>query len=268
MKQRRYDLHMHTQRSDGRHDLMEVLARCARGGLDVIAVTDHDALTNLEPGTRDVEGRALTLLAAAEVTVRLEDREHHVLVYFNGPAPAAFQTFCAAQCAARAVRYETGRNRIGVEEIPSAVALIDAGVIAPTRHHLARSLVRLGHAKDVGSAFRQFLGKGMVPLLETGLDETLQLVRAHGGVAVWAHPSIQDANKLLDRFVRAGIHGIEALRPRLTSRERSTLRRMATKAGLFVTGGSDWHGWGDPDLGLFSVTEGDISGFVDALAAA
>ena len=38
---RRFDLHLHTNRSDGRFEPEEVLRRCAASGLEVVALTDH-----------------------------------------------------------------------------------------------------------------------------------------------------------------------------------------------------------------------------------
>jgi sugar phosphate isomerase/epimerase len=73
---------------------------------------------------------------------------------------------------------------------------------------------------------------------------------------------VEDAVRWIADVAAAGVDGIEAIRPSASSRDRRTLRRVARDAGLFVTGGSDWHGWGEPDLGLFAVTAPEIADFV------
>jgi predicted metal-dependent phosphoesterase TrpH len=70
----------------------------------------------------------------------------------------------------------------------------------------------------------------------------------------------------LPAFVAAGLHGIEALRPGVGRDERQRYRAAARRYGLVLTGGSDWHGWGDDgQLGLFRVEAREIGPFVDLL---
>jgi hypothetical protein len=45
---RRYDLHCHSTRSDGVLTPTEVMRRAAAGGVDVIALTDHDDVAGLD----------------------------------------------------------------------------------------------------------------------------------------------------------------------------------------------------------------------------
>ena len=53
-------------------------------------------------------------------------------------------------------------------------------------------------------------------------------------------------------FARIGLQALEAVRPGLDRTTRRGLARVAKAHGLDVTGGSDWHGFGEPRLGLFS----------------
>lgn len=262
----RYDLHLHTTRSDGRFSWDDVVTRCAQGGLDVVAVTDHDALPPVPAGRHVVDGRPIVLIAAAELTVQLGGRELHLLCYFPGPAPAALVAMTSAQQAARRARYEAARAHVGGQGLPSAEDLRLAGVVSPTRHHLARSLVRAGRARDVHDAFARLL-RGCCPPLGPTMAEAAATVRAAGGISSWAHPSVDDARRLLPAVAACGVDAIEAVRPSLSSRDRRTLKKMASAVGLFVTGGSDWHGWGEPDLGLFALTAPELERFVSALGS-
>jgi len=52
-----------------------------------------------------------------------------------------------------------------------------------------------------------------------------------------------------------GLDGVEALRPGLAPTASAAMEHAARAAGLFITGGSDWHGAPRPALGSWYVTE-------------
>ena len=261
----RYDLHLHSDRSDGEHPPEEVLRRCARGKLDVIAITDHDIVPAFEPGLRNVEGRDLRVIAALECSGVHAGSELHFLVYFRGEVPAEFAAFSRRQVQARVERYDAAAEKLGL-----AVADDTArhGHRALTRHHLARALVATGKAKHLHDAFARHVGTGLgnVPPFTTTAGEVIDAARQSGGLVSWAHPSRDQLDRWLSQLVALGLQGVEGIRPSLTSRDRRVYRDAAKRNGLFLTGGSDWHGWHDLDPGLFAVERDSIAVFADLLA--
>jgi predicted metal-dependent phosphoesterase TrpH len=246
-----------------------VLGRCARGGLDVVALTDHDLASPLAPGPREIEGRVVHLLAGAEVSGMHDGREHHLLVYFPREAPAAFREFCTRQCRARTVRYQRALDALGLAG-PQPDPAAHAGHRALTRLHLAHALIDAGIVRNRSEAFARFLGDehGQVEPIGLTFVDAIRFAREHGGLTSWAHPSRPDVQKHLDTFVAAGLQGLEGLRPQLSSDDRKFFRKAATRCGIYLTGGSDWHGWSASEPGLFRVNAADIRAFVDALLAA
>ena len=266
----RFDLHLHTVASDGRFSASEVLRRCARGGLDVIALTDHDLATVVPTGVHELEGRRLHVLGGAEVSGSHEGHEYHLLVYFPGDVPQGFRDFCRLQCQARADRYDHAVRSMQLPHVPASDASALRGDRALTRSHLARALVAAGHAPSHGDAFAQYLSHrhGHVPTLDLPFVEAIAVARAFGGLTSWAHPPLQAVRDHVATFAAAGLQGLEALRPMVNGKARKAYKKAAKRHGLFLTGGSDFHGWKDPDLGLFRVEGREISDFVDALRAA
>ena len=266
----RIDLHMHTTCSDGRFEPQEVLRRCASGGLDVVAITDHDLVCPIRPGVHELDGRQLRVVAAAEMSGVHEGKEYHLLCYFPGEVPDGFHWFCEAQCRSRAERYRAALLAIDLPGLNEPDALALDGERALTRHHIARQLVALGHARNVGDAFARYLSAASknVPRIAADFSTIIRLARAHGALTSWAHPSVADVDRHLDTFAKAGLQGIEGLRPTINARQRNRFRRMARRYGLFLTGGSDWHGWKEADLGLFYLQARELGDFVEALEAA
>lgn len=268
-RQQTFDLHLHSDRSDGRFGPDEVLERAAAGGLDVIALTDHDIVGGLDPTVHQVGGRTVRVLGGSEISGSHNGREFHLLVYFQGDPPAGFRDFCEAQVRARAVRYETAVQNIGLEGVPNAPSDALEGRLSLTRHHLARALVDAGHADDIGDAFARHAGHDNVPRLDTPFVDCIRIARSFGGVTSWAHPPVEAVRDFLPAFAEAGLHGLEGIRPGLRRHDRQVIKKAAKRHGLFLTGGSDWHGWHNAgSLGLFQIRGVELRGLLDALDAA
>jgi len=210
----------------------------------------------------------LTLLAGAEVSGTHQGVEYHLLVYFRGPVPTPFQTFCKERCRHRAKRYEAMRLATALPHLQPAHDAAKHGQCALTRLHLAQDLLRSGHVASVQEAFDRYLGSqlGHVPLVDLTYIEAIEVARAHGGLTSWAHPTLAEAQRHIMEFKEAGLQGIEAVRPGLRSSQQRALRRLAKKHGLFVTGGSDWHGWHPGAVGSFSVQLQQVSSFLEVLS--
>ncbi len=265
------DLHLHTTLSDGRHPPDEVLRRCAAAKLDLVALTDHDLPQRVEVGPRTIEGHRLRLIGAAEVSGMHQGKEQHLLVYFPGEVPDGFRAFCRAQCQERARRYAAAVANLGLPGLDGPDHDAREGDRSVTRFHLARELAAHGHALGVRDAFARWLGDGHghVPPLSLTFVDAIRQARAAGGLTSWAHPPLPLVDAWLPELVAAGLQGIEAHRPMCTSDDRRRYRRHAKAHGLWLTGGSDWHGWADDGaLGLFRVERSDVGDFLDALDAA
>lgn len=266
---RRFDLHLHSSRSDGRHDPEDVLLRCARGGLDVVALTDHDLSTALPTGEVSIGGRTIRVLGGAEMSGVHAGREYHLLVYFPGDIPETFSSFCTERARARAVRYADAVDRLGLPGLNRPDDAAFAGERSLTRHHLARELVQAGHAHDMRDAFRRYAdtAQGYVDNVDLPFTEAITRAKAAGGITAWAHPPMSALQAHLATFVDAGLDAVEVWRPALCSAERRRVRDVARRFNLLFTGGSDWHGWNDAELGLFSVDIEQVRPFFERLVA-
>lgn len=250
----RLDLHMHSNRSDGRYAPEDVLARCAAGGLDVVALTDHDQPPAWPAGVVTVGQRTLRVVHGAEISAMHGDEELHLLVYFPGQMPESFAEFCRERSRRRADRYAEAIERLGLDGVAPPDERSRAGDRALTRYHLASALTRAGHATGVGDAFERVLNRkpDPVPHLDLSWAEAIAVARDCGGYTSWAHPPVEQARAWTGAFAKLGLHALEATRPQIGQGVRDTLSRTAFKHGLGVTGGSDWHGWHAGELGAFS----------------
>lgn len=264
------DLHMHTTFSDGTRPPEEVVELAIAGGLDVISITDHDNSLGVASAQRAAEGR-IRVIPGIEMSSRWSGESIHILGYFVDPAAAALTAHYRSLLESRHTRMsriverlaEQG-VRVGLEHVGEERA---SGRVPYTRPHLARAMVREGYATSVTDAFDRYIGSDCPAyvLVESPTpEEVVGSIRAAGGVAVWAHPAVRHMTELLPRLVAAGLQGVEVFRP-WPRRVREAVAAHTRRAGLFATGGSDWHGRaGDGELGDFFVPGEDVREFLEA----
>ena len=263
------DLHIHTDRSDGRYTPDEVLDRCAKAGLNYISITDHDLAPSWPHGRVERDGRVVEVIHGVEMTGCHGDEELHLLVYFPAGMPEEFARVCRERVIWRAERYARAQHQLNLEGVPPVTEEAMAGERALTRLHLARAIHAAGHCTTIQGAFDRFLfpASKLFPLVELPIVEIIDMAKACGGVTSWAHPSNEQARVHLASLADAGLDGVELYRPRRTKAQRKELRSMLAAHGLFATGGSDWHGWRRESLGSFSMSGDLAGGFVEALAS-
>ena len=91
------------------------------------------------------------------------------------------------------------------------------------------------------------------------------MIRGAGGVPMWAHPPADLLDAALPRLIQVGLGGLEVYRPRSSSGTVLGLERAARRAGLMMSGGSDWHGPSNGvELGDFFVTAEEVAELLEA----
>lgn len=266
----RLDLHMHTTFSDGLKAPEEVVELAVAGGLDVISITDHDNTGGVVPALR-AAGDRIRVIPGVEMSTRWQDESIHILGYFVDPASTGLMDHYRELHARRHTRMRRIVERLAAQGVRLPLESVGdqraSGAVPYTRPHLARALVQAGYATSVGDAFARYIGAGCPAyvLVESPTpEEVIDTIAAAGGVAVWAHPPLHQIDSLLPLMIGAGLRGMEAYRP-WSPTVRDVVMARARAAGLFVTGGSDWHGRDrDAELGDFHVTESDVSEFLEA----
>lgn len=262
------DLHMHSTASDGAFRPGEVVERAILGGLDVIAIADHDTAAGVPEAVEAAAGR-LIVVPAIELSARHRDRDLHVLGYFVDPDNPALRAHAERAQRAREARIRTMIERLAALDVPVefAAVLAEAGphAHALARPHLARAMVTAGLVGSIPEAFDRYIGDDGPAYVATELVDVagaIALIHAAGGLAVWAHPPLPLLGALPD-FVSAGLDGLECWRPRLSSSDLGRLLNKARDHGLYTTGGSDWHGeWHGP-LGSFHVSTEEVGALLE-----
>jgi 3',5'-nucleoside bisphosphate phosphatase len=264
----RIDLHIHSTASDGSLSPAAVAGAAQAGRLDVIALADHDTVAGVGPA-QAAAGDGVRVIPALELSTRHRGTELHVLGYYIDLAEPRLAAFVERATTRREDRIrEMIRLLAGLGvhvEFGDVLAAAGSRPDSIGRPHLARAVVAKGYATAVGDVFDRYLGDegpAFVPLALITPAEAIALIHGAGGVAVWAHPRPESLEAELPGLQDSGLDGVECYRPRTLPSEVDRISRVAAARGLFVTGGSDWHGdWHGP-LGSFAVSDDDLSAFL------
>jgi 3',5'-nucleoside bisphosphate phosphatase len=251
----RIDLHTHSTASDGTDTPAELVRNAAAAGLDIVALTDHDSTrghAEAIAALMDLD-RALTLVPGVELSCRLDGVSLHMLAYLFDPDEPEFlrERELVRDDRVPRARAMVGKLReLGVPITWEQVARV-AGDASVGRPHIATALVELGVVGTVSDAFTpQWLANGGRAYAEKHeLDpfEAIRLVKAAGGVTVFAHPQAVKRGEVVPesavvRLAAAGLDGIEVDHIDHDASARARLRGLAAGLGLLTTGSSDYHG--------------------------
>lgn len=251
----RIDLHTHSDVSDGTDSPAELVRKAAAAGLDVVALTDHDATGGHKEAANALDDlpRPLTLVTGAELSCRVGGVSMHMLAYLFDPDEPVLAREMEL---VRTDRVRRARAMVGLcRELGAPITweqvLRIAGDGAVGRPHIAAALVEAGVVGGIDEAFTpEWIGSdGRVYVRMHELDpfDAVRLVRNAGGVTVFAHPAAVKRGRtvpenVITELAAAGLDGIEVDHTDHDEATRERLRAVAADTGLLVTGSSDYHG--------------------------
>ena len=239
------DLHVHSNISDGEHDIEQLIEIAKDEGLDAIGITDHDTMSHLAL----IPAHAgLRTIAGVEISSIHEDTntKAHILGYgiqntemitaLTGPLLEARNANSEKQAG---ILIKNGFD-IDIEKLARA----DGKYLY--KQHILDWLVLTGQTPDMfGSFYRKTFKNGGIcdfDIEYINVFEAVRTVKKAGGLAVLAHPGQQRNYHLIPELVKTGLDGLELNHHTHTEKDREVIAGLAGQYGLFLTGGSDFHG--------------------------
>ena len=241
------DLHLHTNMSDGVLTPQELLDEVRARHLVAFAVTDHDTIDGyleMKPLLNDDDPE---LISGLELSVAVDTDDLHMLAYLFDPDN---EELTEALRHFRRERNHRGRRMVEkLERMGMAVSmeavLEAAGESAIGRPHIAEAMRNEGLVGNIEDAFRKYIGNhcpAYIPKNMVHPREAIELIHRAGGLAIMAHPYINDVHKQVPSLALLGLDGIEVYHYSHSKQHVADLKRLAEQHGLLLSGGSDFHG--------------------------
>jgi hypothetical protein len=255
-----YDLHSHSTHSDGTLTPTELVCLARAGGVDVLALTDHDSTDGIGEAQAAAREVGLQLVAGVEVSVTWGKQTVHLVGLGVNTGEPTLQAGLHGLRAFRRSRAEEIARRLerhGIHDAYEGACACSQGTTVG-RTHFARFLVDAGHAKDLRQVFKKFLVRGRpgyVPGEWAELATAVGWIRAAGGQAVIAHPARYQLgstrlHKLLAEFKACGGVGLEVVSGSHSRDDFYRFAHLANQFDLLASAGSDYHGPEQPWIAL------------------
>lgn len=244
-----YDLHVHSNVSDGTSSPQSLIDEAIAIGLSGIAITDHDTTEGLQLAEDYLKtlDSLLEFIPGIELNTELDGNEVHILGYYIDYKYTPLNERLLdirEQRQQRAKNMVIKLNELGVM-IDYSDVVKQAGTDLIARPHVAMAMQKAGYVTNMQDAFAQYIGRGKpayVNRYKFTPQEAIQLIEQAGGIPILAHPGLISKKDLLPGIIGMGVVGIEVYYPEHTDEQIKDFLQLAVEHHLLISGGSDYHG--------------------------
>ena len=272
------DFHLHSNTSDGVLSPSEIIKSAAKNGVKHLALTDHDSTEGLSEAAIAAEPLGLQLLCGIELSVLHHGIDIHILGYGFTQKFQPLQEYLQEQRDGRYLRMKKTLkvlDEYGITIAEDEILKI-AGKGSIGRPHIARALIANGHVSSVQEAFDKWLGDGKPADIQRQRllpAETISLIHEAEGFAFIAHPIFvgNDYETAVRELALMGLDGIETYYKHYTNETIKKHQQLGLELALISSGGSDYHGLGNPDdreIGDIPFPNTEIVTFLESLERA
>jgi predicted metal-dependent phosphoesterase TrpH len=271
------DFHLHSTASDGVRSPTWVVERAAANGVRILSLTDHDTTEGLAEAASAALRLGLRLIPGVEISTDYGAAEVHLLGYGFDPGARPLQEFFRWQREGRIGRVEKIVANLRENGMPIETRRVFeiAGEATVGRPHVARALVEGGYVATVQEAFDRWLGNGKpadVNREKLSPQDAIRIILDHGGAAFVAHPVYiaEDYAAVVRQLAAWGANGLETYYKHYSPELVAEHAALAAELGLATSGGSDYHGLGNPDdrdIGDIPFPDDRVDAFVRLIEA-
>lgn len=249
----RADMHVHTRYSDGLYLPEKLFAAAAETGLDMLVITDHDNYCGYAEAAAAAEKYSMKTTLGVEVSAYENGVKLHTLIYGADAENCDFKAFMRELYLGSLERCEIVIGQLkeaGIELTLDEVLAEKYCESAPVHSmHIAAAGAKKGYAADFAEFYLRYLAEGKVGFSTHARptpERTAEIGAAAKGVVSLAHPGriamgAPELERLVEKLTCCGLSGIETYYTTHNNEQTAYFKEMASRLGLFMTGGSDTH---------------------------
>lgn len=268
------DLHMHSMYSDdGEYTPTQLVDMCHEAGVKIMAIADHNWVKANEEAKKHADELGMTYIPAIEIDCTYKGVNLHVLGYgidnqevFNqlGEDIEKQEIACSMKKLelTNALGFDLKKEQLDTLSTNGVYTgeMFGEALLNDSRyddHELLKPYRQGGERSDnpYVNFYWDYYAQGKPCYTEIHfptLEETIQLIHQHGGVALLAHPgnNLKGQFELFDEMVALGLDGVECFSSYHTTETNEYFYNKAKELNVLYTCGSDFHGKTKPSIHL------------------
>lgn len=268
------DLHMHSMYSDdGEYTPTQLVDMCHEAGVKIMAIADHNWVKANEEAKKHADELGMTYIPAIEIDCTYKGVNLHVLGYgidnqevFNqlGEDIEKQEIACSMKKLelTNTLGFDLKKEQLDALSTNGVYTgeMFGEALLNDSRyddHELLKPYRQGGERSDnpYVNFYWDYYAQGKPCYTEIHfptLEETIQLIHQHGGVALLAHPgnNLKGQFELFDEMVALGLDGVECFSSYHTTETNEYFYNKAKELNVLYTCGSDFHGKTKPSIHL------------------
>lgn len=262
----KFDLHIHSTKSDGRLSPKEIIDEAAKNGVEVIAITDHDTVSahtkQLHEYARE---KGVKLLTGIEISSENARGGFHILGYNIDTENEALKAGVKKLKENRqAILEESSKKlaefgfKVETEKLKNLESIAKGSIaenLLDNPDNKQALLERFGHMPTKGEFIQTFMNRGCPAYVQKEHitpAQAAEMIRKAGGKVVLAHPVVyiyekgfseEDVINVIKEINPDGVEANYVLYDKSNVRhyEYDRWSGVAKKFNAFLTIGSDFH---------------------------
>lgn len=258
------DLHVHTNYSDGVEEVESVLQKARDKGIQVIAITDHDVLTQydrVEKAGKDIGIKTIRGVEMSCYDFDVHKKVHMIALNFNKDHPH-MDKLCSNTLKCRDEYHKKmieGLNQKGYDITYEDAKKFSPYTIVYKMNIFQAIIEKYPEMMTKEKYIELFHVKSNIDVdLQMGyidVKEGIEAILKDGGVPILAHPREYGNYEEIEKYISYGLKGIEINHPSLDEEDHKRIHEIAQKHHLLLSGGSDFHIEKMTTLGEYGLTQ-------------
>lgn len=241
------DFHTHTNASDGKFSVHDLLSLAKASGVDIMSITDHDTTDNLNAAIEEGKKIGIKIIPGIELSTLHNGESIHVLGYFKDSSymKSDLQDFLKEMKdyrVWRAKKIVSSLSKYFNINLDYDNVMKNAnGVIA--RPHIARAIISAGYNYTYDYIFDNIINKespAYVPNKKVTVAEGIKILKRANAVVILAHPVLIKKTSI-EEMLKFDFDGIEAIYPLNSEKDTKHFISLAKENNKLITAGSDFH---------------------------
>lgn len=273
------DLHTHSYFSDGECSPEGIILESKKNKISVLSITDHNTIQYDENTLEIAKKNSVNFIEGIEISTLHTLSDNTISLHILGYGKTLNRKSLRQQlqktidgCNTRArkiidkLNREFSTLRLDFEKVKENNS--EAYV---SRNTLARLLVDYTKTFSIKDALKRYVFTEEDDSWMIKTEDSFKLIEQAGGVPILAHSGrelrrmeLTVYESMIRQLVQSGLRGLEVYYPKHSIEEMDAIKNIAKKYGLYITGGSGWHGMSytpDVQMGIGNY-EKDISPFL------